>query len=69
MSSTAFLALSFLITPEQRATTLLNGVYRVAIENTDVSASRRVRFVFKHLVGRKPPSPEPDFRNWFVEIT
>lgn len=61
-----FLALFFMITEEQRASNFLMQVYRQVITNTDVSARRRLNFVFRHLVGRPPPLHEPDFGGWFT---
>lgn len=62
-----FLALAFLITGEQRTSPLLRDAYRVVIDNTDFSARRRLNFIYRHLVNRPVPSPEPDFGPWFVE--
>ena len=63
-----FLALAFLITPEQRKSPLLRSVYQQVIGNTDFSARRRLAFVVRHLVGRAVPSLEPDFGPWFVSM-
>lgn len=63
-----FLALSFLITPEQRASRFLMKVHQLIIENTDVSARRRLNFLFRHLVGRPAPLSEPDFGQWSIGL-
>ena len=61
-----FLALSFLITPEQRASEFISRTYQLVVERTDVPARRRMNFLFMHLVGRPSPSVEPDFGPWLV---
>ena len=63
-----FLALSIFITPEQKMSPLIERVIRLVLGNTDFSARRRLNFLYKHVVGRSPPNPEPDFGPWFVEI-
>ena len=63
-----FLALNFLITPEQKKSQFLERVTRLFLENTDFSARRRLNMVYDHVVGRPAPNPEPDFGPWFVEI-
>lgn len=63
-----FLALIVLITPEQRQSKLLETVIRrVLTAVDDWSATKRLDFIYKHVVGRPPPNPEPDFGPWFVE--
>ena len=63
-----FLALRVLITPEQRSSRLLDTVIRRVLEAVDDwSATKRLDFIYKHVVGRPPPNPEPDFGPWFVE--
>jgi hypothetical protein len=62
-----FLALSFLITPEQRKSALLETVIkRVMVATDSWSATKRLNFIYKHVVGRPPPNPEPDFGPWFI---
>lgn len=61
-----FLALSVLITPQQKASTFLGQVTRRILAHTDWPAEQRLDFIYKHVVGRLPPSPEPDFGPWFV---
>lgn len=63
-----FLALSFFITPEQKKSKLLDAaIRRVLGAVEDWSAGKRLDFIYKHVVGRPPPHPEPDFGPWFVE--
>jgi hypothetical protein len=63
-----FLALGVLITPEQKKSKLLEAVLRRVLEAVeDWSATKRMDFIYKHIVGRPPPNPEPDFGPWFVE--
>ena len=61
-----FIALRFLVTQEQRNSPLLDHVIRLVIENTDYSARRRLNFLYKHVLGRPVPNPEPNFGPWFV---
>jgi hypothetical protein len=62
-----FLALSFLITPEQRKSALLAAVIKQVMAAVDSwSARKRLNFIYRHLVGRPPPDPEPDFGPWFI---
>jgi hypothetical protein len=62
-----FLALSFLITPEQRKSVLLETVIkRIMLAADSWSARKRLNFIYKHVVGRPPPDPEPDFGPWFI---
>lgn len=63
-----FLALRVLITPEQKSSKLLDTVIRRVLEAVDDwTATKRLDFIYKHVVGRSPPNPEPDFGPWFVE--
>jgi hypothetical protein len=61
-----FLALAVLLTPEQRASRLVNGVLRRTMANTDWEPSQRLDFVYKHLVGRPVAPDEEDFGPTFV---
>lgn len=64
-----FLALSILITPEQKKSKLLGTVTRRVLEAVDEwSATKRLDFIYKHVVGRPPPNPELDFGPWFLEV-
>jgi len=63
-----FLALAFLITPEQRRSKLLQAViWRVLGAVDDWTASKRLDFVYKHVVGRPAQDPEPDFGPWYLQ--
>jgi len=62
-----FLALRFLITPEQRKSALLETVIkRVMVATDSWSATKPLNFIYQHLVGRPPPDAEPDFGPWFI---
>ena len=64
-----FLALGVLRTPEQEKSKFLDQVVRQVLESIDSwSAGKRLDFIYKHVVGRPPPNPEPDFGPWFVEV-
>jgi hypothetical protein len=63
-----FLALGVLITPEQRRSMLLDAVVRRVLGAVeDWTPGKRLDFIYKHVVGRPPPAPEPDFGPWYVE--
>jgi hypothetical protein len=65
-----FVALCILITPQQRKSKLLESVLRRVLEAIeDWSATKRLDFIYKHVVGRPAPDPEPDFGPWFVGAT
>lgn len=64
---TRFLALSVRITPAQKASPFLAQVTRRVLAHTDWPARQRLDFIDKHVVGRPPPDPEPDFGPWFVD--
>jgi hypothetical protein len=60
-----FLALSVLITPIQRQSPFIDNVMRRILEAVnDWSATKRLDFIYKHVVGRPVPVPEPDFGPW-----
>lgn len=62
-----FLALTVLLTPAQKQSTLLtNVVYRVLLATDGWGARKRLNFIYKFVVGRAPPDPEPDFGVWFI---
>ena len=63
-----FLALAFLITPEQkRSKLLLDVMQRVLGAVDDWTASKRLDFIYRHVVGRPAPDPEPDFGPWNLQ--
>lgn len=62
-----FLALSFLITKDQKRSPLLETVMkRIMVAIDSWSATKRLNFIYKHVVKRAPPDPEPDFGPWFI---
>jgi hypothetical protein len=62
-----FLALSILLTPAQKRSTLLTTVvYRILMATDTWGARKRLNFIYKFVVGRTPPAPEPDFGVWFI---
>jgi hypothetical protein len=61
------LALNILLTPVQRRSRFLTAVTRCVLADTEKPSRARLDFVYKHVVGRPPPDPEPDFGPWFVE--
>ena len=62
-----FLALILLLTPAQKQSELLTTVvYRVLMVTDYWGARKRMRFIYKFVVGRAPPDPEPDFGIWFI---
>ncbi len=61
-----FLALSVLLTPEQRRSRLVNGVIRRVMGNTDWEPGQRLDFIYKHLVDRPVSPDEEEFGPAFV---
>jgi hypothetical protein len=61
-----FLALSVLLTPEQKKSTLVEGVMRRILSNLDWDGTRRLDFLYKHLVGRPVSQNEMDFGPNFI---
>jgi hypothetical protein len=62
-----FLALSLLLTPAQKRSALLRAVlYRVVKAYSNWGAKKRLDFIYKYVVGRAPPDPEPDFGVWVM---
>jgi hypothetical protein len=62
------LALDLLFTPAQKQTTFLTAVTRSILFEVERPSRKRLDFIYKHVVGRPPPNPEPDFGPWFVEV-
>lgn len=63
-----FLALTLILTPEQKESEFLKNIIRLLLGHTDFSAKRRLNMIYKHVAGRLPPSPEPDFGPWYIQI-
>ena len=64
-----FLELKMLVAPAQAQSPFLQTVTRRVLEAVDDwSATKRLDFIFKHVVGRTAPVPEPDFGPWFDGI-
>jgi len=61
------LALDMLITPEQKKSKFLTAVSRSILSDTMHLSRKRLDFIYKHIVRRPAPNPEPDFGPWFVE--
>ena len=62
-----FLALSIILRPGQDSP-FLETVLGVVLQATDDwSATKRLDFIFKHLVGRTSPASEPDFGPWYED--
>jgi hypothetical protein len=62
-----FIALVLLLTPEQKRSQFFTTIiFRVLVAIDAWGASKRMRFIYKFLVGRAPPDREPDFGVWFV---
>jgi hypothetical protein len=65
-----FLALGVMLTAAQQKSNLLQSVARRVLESTgDWSATKRLDFIYKHVVGHPAPVPEPDFGPWYGEET
>ena len=63
-----FLALKILILPAQKKSIFLETVIRRVLEAIDDwSATKRLDFIYKHVVGRPASVQEPDFGPWYVE--
>jgi len=63
-----FLALVVIFAPKQDESKFLSTVIRRVVNAIDDwTATKRLDFIYKHVVGRPPPNPEPDFGPWFVE--
>lgn len=60
-----FLALVIIILPAQGSHFLETVLQSVLDATDDWSATKRLDFIFKHLVGRRPPASEPDFGPWY----
>lgn len=61
-----FVALSVLLTPEQKTSKLVEGVLRRILANVDWEGEKRLDFLYKHLVGRAVSPNEMDFGPNFV---
>lgn len=62
-----FLALSILLSPAQKRSALLATViFRILMATDTWGARKRLNFIYKFVVGRTPPDPEPDFGVWFI---
>lgn len=61
-----FLALSVLLTPDQKKSKLVEGVTRRILSNLDWDGTRRLDFLYKHLVGRPVSQDEMDFGPNFI---
>jgi hypothetical protein len=61
-----YAALRVLITPEQRASPLIRGVAQRILSSLSWSPSKRLDFVYQHIVGRPVSANEPDFGPLFV---
>lgn len=61
-----FLELRILVAPSQASSPFLQAVTaRVLGAVDDWSATKRLDFIFRHVVGRQAPVPEPDYGPWF----
>jgi hypothetical protein len=63
-----FLALSVLLTPEQKKSKLVEGVTRRILSNLDWDGTRRLDFLYKRLVGRPVSPNEMDFGPNFIPV-
>ena len=61
-----FAALSVLISPEQKQSTLVRGVVQRILRNLDWPATKRLDFLYQHIVGRPVSKAEPDFGPGFA---
>ena len=62
-----FLALVLILTPEQKRSQFFTTIiYRVLTASHTWGARKRMRFLYKFIVGRTPPEQEPDFGLWFI---
>jgi hypothetical protein len=60
-----FLALTFLLTAEQQRSKYLLAVMQRVLEAVDDwTPGKRLDFIYRHVVGRPAPDPEPDFGPW-----
>jgi hypothetical protein len=63
-----FLALIVIFAPKLNESKFLETVIRRVLGAVDDwTATKRLDFIYKHVVGRPPPHPEPNFGPWFVE--
>lgn len=60
------IALSVLLTPEQKRSTLAQGVMQRVLAHLDWDATQRLDFLYKHLIGRPVSSKEMDFGPNFI---
>ncbi len=61
-----FIALGVLVTSEQKRSKLVEGVVRRILGNLDWESSKRLDFLYKHLVGRPVSPDEIDFGPTFI---
>ena len=61
-----FIALSVLLSPEQKKSRLVEGVMRRILANLDWDGAKRLDFLYKHLVGRPVSPDELDFGPSFI---
>ena len=61
-----FLALSFLITPEQKQSHLIEGTVRRTLSNLDWDSKKRLNFIYKHVIGRPVSPNEMNWGEFFV---
>jgi hypothetical protein len=61
-----FVALRVLLTPEQTQSHLIQGAVVRTLSNLDWDCTKRLDFVYKHIVGRAVLFPETDFGRDFA---
>jgi hypothetical protein len=61
-----FVALRVLLNPEQKRSPLIQGALVRTLSNLDWDCTKRLDFVYKHIVGRSVLSPETDFGRDFA---
>jgi hypothetical protein len=61
-----FIALGVLLTHEQKKSKLVEGVTRRILGNLDWDSTKRLDFLYKHLVGRPVSPDEMDFGPTFI---
>ena len=63
-----YVALRILLTPQQKASRLIQGVLVRILSHPDWSSQKRLDFVYKHVVGRPVSPREQDFGRDFPPV-
>lgn len=63
-----FIALRVVVTPAQKDSPFIGHLIRTVLGAVDDwSATKRLDFIYRHIVGRPAPEREPDYGPWYAE--